>query len=282
MQLDFVAAGTPVSLAPGATIMDKLRMFLGHYDLRVFVSDTGYIDIGRGSFDAASKLAFVQKTFTGCFGTVGQFCDFSETCLLFAGGEHRNELPINVTMSNVPAFHVIAAKNKITEFHAKEPRPFSIGNAVVMSADAKLLSGASIGDGTLLAAAAVATGKLEPFAIYGGVPAKKIKDRVPESVMQALAKVRWWDFDTTYLGNNLAQLQALAVDDTARHVYRRPGHRFALKMLNPRDNKAEVQIMGFLQDADIRPLSDAPQAVRDYLMQLAGVGPYRWMPDVWE
>jgi hypothetical protein len=89
MQPDFVAAETSVTLAPGATITDKLRMFLGHYDLRVYVSDTAYIDIGLGSFDAASRLAFVQQTFVGGFGTVGQFCDFSESCLLFAGGENR-------------------------------------------------------------------------------------------------------------------------------------------------------------------------------------------------
>lgn len=55
MQPDFVAAGTSVTLAPGATITDKLRMFLGHYDLRVYVSDTAYIDIGRSSFGGESR-----------------------------------------------------------------------------------------------------------------------------------------------------------------------------------------------------------------------------------
>ncbi len=257
-------------------------MFLGHYDLRVFVSEAGYVDLGRGSFDGASKLAYVQKSFAGCLGTVGQFCDFSDTCVLLAGGEHRNELPINVTLSNVPAFHVIAAKHQITDFRVKELQPFTIGNAVVLSADARLLSGARVGDGTLLAAAAVAVGELEPFAIYGGVPATKRKDRVSDAARAALARVRWWDFDTAYIGNNLARLQALAVDDTAPHAYRQPTPRFVLKMLNPKDSAADVQVLGFTQDADLRPLSDASQAVRDYVMQLAGPGPYRWMPNVWE
>ena len=282
MQPDFVATGVPVSLASGATITDKLRMFLGHYDLRVFVSDAGYIDIGRGSFDAASRLAFVQKTYVGCFGTVGQFCDFSESCLLFAGGEHRNDLPINVTLSSVPAFHVIAAKHGIQDFHAQPPRPFHIGDAVVLSAEAKLLNGARVGSGTLLAAATVASGELEPFAIYGGVPARKIRDRVSDPVKDLMAQVRWWDFDITYLGNHLAQLQALSTDTTAVHVYRTPAPRFVLKMTVPQDPKAAVQILGFLQDEVIRPLTDAPQIVRDYVMQLAGPGPYRWMPNVWE
>lgn len=55
MQPDFVAAATSTTLAPGATITDKLRMFLGHYDLRVYVSDTACIDIGRGSFGGKSR-----------------------------------------------------------------------------------------------------------------------------------------------------------------------------------------------------------------------------------
>lgn len=55
MQPDFVAAATSTTLAPGTTITDKLRMFLGHYDLRVSVSDTACIDIGRGSFGGESR-----------------------------------------------------------------------------------------------------------------------------------------------------------------------------------------------------------------------------------
>jgi acetyltransferase-like isoleucine patch superfamily enzyme len=278
---DFVAAGTPVTLAPGATITDKLRMFLGHYDLRVYLSDTGYIDIGRGSFDAASRLAFVQKTHVGSFGTVGQFCDFSESCLLFAGGEHRNDLPINVTLSNVPAFNVIAAKNGITDFHAQPPRPFHIGDAVVLSADAKVLSGAHIPSGTLLAAGTVASGELESFALYGGIPARKIRDRLTDTIKEQMIRVRWWDFDMVYMGNHLAQLQALSTDTRITHVYRQATPRFVLKMSAPQDRTAAVQILGFLQDEQLRPLTDAPQAVRDYITQLAGPGPYRWMPNVW-
>lgn len=40
-----------------------------------------------------------------------------------------------------------------------------------------ILSGVSIGQGSIIAAGSVVTGNVEPFSIYAGVPAKKIKNR---------------------------------------------------------------------------------------------------------
>lgn len=280
MTADFSASGMNVSMSPSATLIQKVCMFFGHYDLRVYVSESGYLDIGRGSFSAALTVKFLQKDFSGCVGTVGQFCDFSENCTLFGGGDHKNNLPVNVVMSNVPAFYITTSNNRIDDLRSKDPQPFKIGNAVVISADVKVLGGASIGDGSLLAASSVVSGAVDAFSIYGGVPAKKIKDRLPESAKEALAKVRWWDFDMTYLGNNLHRLQELAIDEQAAHIYRKESPRFVINLQNHKVN-GDVTISGFLKDSEFRPLSDAPQKVRDYVFQLAGPGPYRWMPDIW-
>jgi len=40
-----------------------------------------------------------------------------------------------------------------------------------------ILSGVKIGQGSIIAAGSVVTGDVQPFSIYGGVPAKKIRDR---------------------------------------------------------------------------------------------------------
>ena len=40
-----------------------------------------------------------------------------------------------------------------------------------------ILSGVRIGQGSIISAGSVVTGDVEPFSIYGGVPAKKIKNR---------------------------------------------------------------------------------------------------------
>jgi chloramphenicol O-acetyltransferase type B len=52
-----------------------------------------------------------------------------------------------------------------------------IGSDVWVGYGAVILSGVSVGDGAIIAAGAVVTKDVEPYSIYAGCPAKKIRDR---------------------------------------------------------------------------------------------------------
>jgi len=52
-----------------------------------------------------------------------------------------------------------------------------IGKDVWVGAYTRIKTGVSIGDGSIIATGSVVTKDVEPFSVYGGVPAKKIKDR---------------------------------------------------------------------------------------------------------
>jgi acetyltransferase-like isoleucine patch superfamily enzyme len=52
-----------------------------------------------------------------------------------------------------------------------------IGNDVWIGARVTILDGVSVGDGAVIAAGAVITKDVQPYSVYGGVPAKKIKER---------------------------------------------------------------------------------------------------------
>jgi acetyltransferase-like isoleucine patch superfamily enzyme len=282
MNRDFQKQGAPVAFYHQPTVFQKYLMMLGHYDLRIYITETAYVDVGRGSFEAVKFVNFVSPEFSGCVGRIGQFCNFALTCELFGGGEHRNSQPVNVVFTNVPAFDSMVDKHKADDLRPAPQEPFEIGNAVVVSSGAKILPGAKIGDGALIAAGAVVAGAVEPFAIAGGVPAKHIKYRLDEQTRLAMANVRWWEFDTAYLGNSLSVLQQCAIDTGAQHVYRPGSHAFVLKVINARLADASVQVLGFLLDDEIKPIADAPQHVIDYLNQIAGPGPYRWVPNIWD
>jgi len=55
--------------------------------------------------------------------------------------------------------------------------PISIGDYAWICARASVQPGISVGDGAVLALGAVATQNLQPWTVYGGVPARKIKVR---------------------------------------------------------------------------------------------------------
>jgi acetyltransferase-like isoleucine patch superfamily enzyme len=260
-----------LKIAQDADVLAKARALIGHYDQRVYLSSAGYVDVGRGSFDAIRYVDFVEST-EGCIGTVGQFCNFAKPCHLHGGGEHHNDLPVNVMLYNIPALMAMGAE--MPELRAKRHVPFTLGDGVLVSAHAQIMSGAQIGDGAVIGAGAVVTGKVEPYTIVGGVPAKVIRRR--EVNVDAIQAVRWWDFDTGYMAENLRRLQAMAVDRTTAHVYRKPSPTFILKW-----DGVTLNIAGYIVEGATRRMEDAPASVKEYLLQLKGPGPYKWRSDIW-
>ncbi len=70
-----------------------------------------------------------------------------------------------------------------------------IGKDVWIGAHSIIMRGVIIGDGTIVAAGSVVTKDLEAFSIYGGIPAKKIKDRfVSNSDLEIHRKMLNTDF----------------------------------------------------------------------------------------
>ncbi len=58
-----------------------------------------------------------------------------------------------------------------------QPKPIHIGNQAWVAAEAFVGPGVTIGDGAVLGARAVCAKDLEPWTIYVGNPAKKVRDR---------------------------------------------------------------------------------------------------------
>ena len=87
-----------------------------------------------------------------------------------------------------------------------------VGNDVWIGYEAVILSGVTIGDGAIVAARAVVTKDVPPYAIVGGVPAKIIRPRFPEDVIKRLQSLRWWDWPEEKLQLHLAAIQSGRVE----------------------------------------------------------------------
>ena len=60
----------------------------------------------------------------------------------------------------------------------------------------------TIGDGAVIASDSVVVKSVPPYAIVGGYPAQIIKYRFPEDIIEALMRIRWWDWDIDKIYEN--------------------------------------------------------------------------------
>lgn len=87
-----------------------------------------------------------------------------------------------------------------------------IGNDVWIGYEAVIMAGVHIGNGAIIAARAVVTKDVPPYTIVGGVPARPIRKRFGEAVIQKLEALRWWDWPVEKIRHYLSLLTGGEVD----------------------------------------------------------------------
>lgn len=73
--------------------------------------------------------------------------------------------------------------------------PVIIGNDVWIGNNVTIMQGITVGNGAVLGAGAVVTHDVEPYSIVIGCPAKEIKKRFSDDLIEQLEKIKWWDFE---------------------------------------------------------------------------------------
>lgn len=79
-----------------------------------------------------------------------------------------------------------------------------IGNDVWIGTQSVILSGANISDGAVIGANSVVNSYIPPYAVAVGSPAKVVKYRFSDGIIDRLLKLKWWDWDDDKIRNNRA------------------------------------------------------------------------------
>ena len=68
-----------------------------------------------------------------------------------------------------------------------------IGNDVWIGQNAVILPGVHIGDGAIVGANSVVGSDIEPYTIVVGNPAKVLRKRFDDELIDLILRIKWWD-----------------------------------------------------------------------------------------
>lgn len=105
--------------------------------------------------------------------------------------------------NNGHVFSVNCFEKAVDEERRKQYQTIEIGNDVWIGSNATVLPHVKIGDGAVIGAGAVVTHDVPPYAIVAGVPARIIRYRFPQQIIDAMLKIQWWNWPVEKINENL-------------------------------------------------------------------------------
>lgn len=80
-------------------------------------------------------------------------------------------------------------------FEKRASRVTYIGHDTWIGHGALIKPGVRIGNGAVIGQGSVVTKDIPPYAVAAGVPAKVIRYRFDSEIIEALERIKWWDWD---------------------------------------------------------------------------------------
>ena len=147
---------------------------------------------------------YVQKKSTIFNAQIGRFCSIA-TQVSIAPGIHKTDgvsCHTSFYQKSTPLLKVYSNENSFRTFSK-----VVIGNDVWIGERAIIMDGVNIGHGAIVAAGAVVTKDVAPYAVVGGVPAQLIKFRFSDKVIEDLLKSEWWNFSDKWFHKHFKKMQ---------------------------------------------------------------------------
>lgn len=174
-----------------------------------------YTSIGPRTSMSESTFGDYSYVVDGCsivWADIGKFCSIASSNRINPGNHPMWRAALSHFTYRSESYG-FAVPNDEEFFDWRKAHRVTLGNDVWIGHGAVILPGVTIGTGAGIGAGAVVSKDVPPFAIVGGVPAKRIRFRFPEKVQEGLLKIAWWDWSREQLEAGLLDLRKFSAEE---------------------------------------------------------------------
>ncbi len=164
----------------------------------LFKNDLKYKKIGKGVYIAENSIIKAINLVIGDYTTIngpitikgnnkviiGKYCALGSNIKIISENHNVNFANIQIRLQ----------KLLLNKAFFTDKSPVIIGNNVWIGDDVIILTGAKIGNGAVIGAGSIVTKPIPPFSVAVGVPARVIKMRFKNEIIEELLKIKWWEW----------------------------------------------------------------------------------------
>ena len=151
------------------------------------------MQVGEFTYGQDNITHVFKKEFPNVNLIIGKFCSIASNIKVYQDLNNISTYPFGYVHNNefgLPCYN-----------NGKTNGDIIIGNDVWIGDNVTIISGVIIGDGSIIATNSHVTSNVKPYSIVGGNPAKLIKYRFDDEIIQKLLEIKWWDWDTEKIKN---------------------------------------------------------------------------------
>ena len=150
---------------------------------------------------------------------IGKFCQIASGVeFVMNGANHK--------MNSVSTFPFYTLEGWDMEPPSLDDLPIKgdtvIGNDVWIGQDAVILPGVHVGDGAIIGACSVVGSDIDPYSIVVGDPAKLLRKRFDDELIDLLLRFKWWDRSVDEINELIPILTCSDLEKVRKELKKRP------------------------------------------------------------
>lgn len=177
------------------------------HSANIEIGDYTYYDDPDQPERFAEKCVHYHYEFLGDRLIIGKFCAIATGVRFIMNGANHSLGGISTYPFQI--FGGAWAEGFDIASYLRETRGDTVvGNDVWIGARATILPGLRIGDGAVIGTGAMVAKDVPPYAIVAGNPARIVRRRFSDDLVDRLLAVAWWDWDVDKITRNVEALRA--------------------------------------------------------------------------